>query len=145
MELLIPGLILVALMVYASTRIKKKAAAALDRERITTETFTIVKPEGFINIALPDAGLLFQAYSKEFASGSNGVRSVVATVSDAAAGDVDGETTFERGGEEFVAITRTISSTAGKLALKVETPVASRDACSLEIDEMLGSFAAVPR
>ena len=32
MELLIPGLILVALMVYASTKIKKAAAAAFEPE-----------------------------------------------------------------------------------------------------------------
>src|SRR5687767_8261126 len=49
MELLIPGLILVALMVYASTRIKRTAAAAFDRETVDTEDFIIQKPEGFLH------------------------------------------------------------------------------------------------
>ena len=66
MEILVPGLILVALMFWASTKIKKKAAAAYDDETVETDKFIIEKPEGFISPAYPDDGLIFAAYSKEF-------------------------------------------------------------------------------
>src|SRR5258707_9193856 len=66
MELLIPGLILVALMVYASTRIKKTAAAAFEPETIETDTFIIQKPDGFLNVINGDPQYSFEAYSKEF-------------------------------------------------------------------------------
>jgi hypothetical protein len=66
MELLIPGLILVALMVYASTRIKKTAAAAFEPESIETDKFVIEKPEGFLTVLNGDASLEYEGYSKEF-------------------------------------------------------------------------------
>lgn len=66
MEFVIPGLILVALMVWASTRIKKNAAAAFDAETVETEEFVIEKPEGFLHVLNDDSGLAFRAYSKEF-------------------------------------------------------------------------------
>jgi len=66
MELLIPGLILVALMVYASTRIKKTAAAAFEPESIETDKFNLEKPEGFLTVLNGDALLEYEGYSKEF-------------------------------------------------------------------------------
>jgi hypothetical protein len=66
MELLIPGLALVALMVWASTRIKKNAAAAFDAETVETDEFTIRKPEGFLHVLNDESGLAFRSYSKEF-------------------------------------------------------------------------------
>ena len=66
MELLIPGLILVALMVYASTRIKKTAAAAFEAETIETDDFIIQKPDGFLNKINRDEQFEFEAYSKEY-------------------------------------------------------------------------------
>ena len=66
MELLIPGLILVALMVYASTRIKKTAAAAFEAETVETDDFIIQKPDGFLNNLNGDPQFAFEAYSKEF-------------------------------------------------------------------------------
>ena len=66
MELLIPGLILVALMAWASTRIKKNAAAAFDAETVDTEQFVIRKPEGFLHVLNDSSGLAFRSYSKEF-------------------------------------------------------------------------------
>ncbi len=64
--ILIPGLILVGIMVWASTRIKRHAAEAFERESIETSEFSLTKPEGFLSIADPPDGLLFSAYSKEF-------------------------------------------------------------------------------
>jgi len=66
MEILIIGGIIVALMVYASTRIKRSAAAAFAEETIETEEFTLVKPEGFLNPVETQDFLAFYAYSKEF-------------------------------------------------------------------------------
>jgi hypothetical protein len=64
MEILILGLLLVALMVYASTRIKKTAARAFEEELVDTDDFTIVKPEGFIHPLNTDS--VFEANSKDF-------------------------------------------------------------------------------
>lgn len=66
MEILFVGLILVALMVYASTRIKRSAAAAFDPETVETDEFVIQKPEGFLNVVGGDEKYAFEAYSKEF-------------------------------------------------------------------------------
>lgn len=65
MELLIPGLILVALMVYASTKIKNSAAEAYEKEVIETDEIYIIKPADFISLVDPGEGLLFSARSKE--------------------------------------------------------------------------------
>jgi len=66
MELLIPGLILVALMVYLSTRIKRNAAAAYAPEIVETDEFRIEKADGFILPAEENERLPFAAYSREF-------------------------------------------------------------------------------
>lgn len=66
MEILILGLILVAFMVYASTRIKRSAAQAFDAETVETDQFVIQKPEGFLNVINGDPQYAFEAYSKEF-------------------------------------------------------------------------------
>ena len=49
MEILIIGSLIVALMVYASTKIKRSAAQAFEEETIETDEFYLVKPEGFLN------------------------------------------------------------------------------------------------
>ena len=66
MELLIPGLLLVALMVYASTRIKRVAAEAFEAELVDTAEFVLEKPEGFLNVVSPAGGLSLQIYSKDY-------------------------------------------------------------------------------
>lgn len=71
MELLIPGLILVALMVYASTRIKKTVAAAFEAETIETDGFVIEKPDGFLSVINGRPDLEFEAYSREFGGESS--------------------------------------------------------------------------
>jgi hypothetical protein len=66
MELLIPGLILVALMVWASTKIKRSAAAAYEQETVATAEFTILKPDGFIIPVNDESPYLFEARTKEY-------------------------------------------------------------------------------
>ena len=66
MEILIVGVILVALMVYVSTKIKKSAASAFEREIIEKENFRLVKPDGFISPIDENSDFAFEAYTKEF-------------------------------------------------------------------------------
>ncbi|MBS1798146.1 MAG: hypothetical protein JSS81_30310 [Acidobacteria bacterium] len=66
MEIWIIGIFIVALMVYLSTRIKRSAAAAFAEERVETDDFSLVKPEGFLSPVENDEYLAFYAYSKEF-------------------------------------------------------------------------------
>lgn len=73
MELLIPGLILVALMAWASTKIKKRAAEAFEPETIETKNYSLEKPEGFLHVLeSPDHD--FEAYSREFDEGDFRIR-----------------------------------------------------------------------
>ena len=66
MEILIFGVILVALMVFVSTKIKKSAASAFEREIVEGEDFTLVKPDGFISPINENSKFVFEAYTKEF-------------------------------------------------------------------------------
>lgn len=66
MEILIIGGAIVALMIYASTKIKRRAAEAFEEETIDTEDYTLVKPENFLAPVEPEGYLAFYAYSKEF-------------------------------------------------------------------------------
>ena len=90
MELLIPGLVLVALMVWASTRIKKNAAAAFDMETVETDEFSIRKPEGFLHVLNDDSGFAFRSYSKEFGKvGNKDVRAATIEIEHHAATGLD--------------------------------------------------------
>lgn len=66
MEILFIGIIVVALMAYVSTKIKKSAAAAFAEEEIETDEFALTKPEGFLSPVQNEEFLAFYAYSKEF-------------------------------------------------------------------------------
>ncbi len=66
MEILIIGGVVVLIMVFISTQIKKSAAQAFERETIETADFTIVKPNGFLYPLREDSEYLFEAYSKEY-------------------------------------------------------------------------------
>lgn len=66
MEILIVGIVLVALMVYASTKIKKSAAQAFEREIVETDEYRLIKPEGFINPVNEDSEFIFKAHTKNF-------------------------------------------------------------------------------
>lgn len=171
MELLIPGLILVALMVWASTKIKRDAAAAFEPETIETDEFVIRKPDGFLHVVNDDSGLAFRAYSKEYGRNElNGDRRVTIEVSihqnsdlktvstslesdDAGLSDVQ---TYLDGGEN--AMTFVVDSASGdprrvrhyKLITRgtnvVEVCIAVlyayRDGFSAEIDETFANFIA---
>lgn len=81
MELLIPGLILVALMMYASTRIKKSAAKAFEAESVESEEFIIEKADGFLRVIGGDPRYAFEAYSKGYGGdGAEEFRQATATL-----------------------------------------------------------------
>ena len=80
MELLIPGLLLVAFMVWASTRIKRDAAAAFEPENIEMDECSIQKPEGFLHNLNGDPKYIFEAYSKELSKVNDKFRIGTATI-----------------------------------------------------------------
>jgi len=89
MELLIPGLILVALMVWASTKIKKTAADAFEPEFIETDVYSLQKPVGFLHV-IGDEDHEFMAYSKDFGKGDNvGTRQATIEIDVLRGDDVD--------------------------------------------------------
>ena len=70
MEIIIPGILLVALMVYVSTRIKKSAAAAYEPETVDNAEFTLVKPAGLMHPLRDDSEFAFEAYSNDYGDGN---------------------------------------------------------------------------
>ena len=66
MEIFIVGVAVVALMVYVSTKIKRSAAAAFEREEIEEEDFSLIKPEGYIHPFNENSPFKFEAYTKDF-------------------------------------------------------------------------------
>lgn len=66
MEILIIGGIIVALMVYVSTRIKKVSKLAYEREVFETAGFRIVKPDEFIIPVDDNSPFAFEARSRDF-------------------------------------------------------------------------------
>ena len=69
MEIWIIGLIFVALMVFVSTRIKKSAARAYEREEIKTEKFNIIKPDDLVHPLRDKSEFAFEAYSNDYGEG----------------------------------------------------------------------------
>lgn len=72
MEILIVGVVVVALMVYVSTKIKKSVAAAFERETIDNKEFKLTKPEGFISPINENSKYAFEADSKDFGKNDAG-------------------------------------------------------------------------
>lgn len=62
------------IMIVVSTRIKKSAARAFEREIIETADFKVVKPEGLMHPIRDASEYEFEAYSKDF--GDEGERNV---------------------------------------------------------------------
>lgn len=74
MEILIVGSLLVALMVYVSTKIKKAAALAYEPEHVEKPDFRIEKPAGFMYPLNAETEFPFEAYSKQY--GDRGTRNI---------------------------------------------------------------------
>jgi len=89
MEILIIGILVVALMVWASTRIKRNAAAAFDAETIETDRFTLQKPDGWLSKVEPKEPYLFEGYSRDFGEEPNQGHRLGTAVIEASHGDGD--------------------------------------------------------
>lgn len=66
MEILIVGALVVALMVFISTKIKRSAAEAYVPETLQRDDFIIAKPEGFLTPIERDSEYAFEAYSRDY-------------------------------------------------------------------------------
>ncbi|MGI9034812.1 MAG: hypothetical protein ACR2GD_02120 [Pyrinomonadaceae bacterium] len=66
MEILILGGILVAAMVYLSTKIKRGAAQAYEPETVENDEYKFFKSEGFLIPLNENSGFLLEARSKDF-------------------------------------------------------------------------------
>jgi hypothetical protein len=146
MEFVIPGLILVAVMVYVSTRIKRSAAEAYQAETVETELFLIRKPDGFVAIASPAAPLLFEAYTRDYGTGEHeNDRLISATVTRSPGGDPTevisewhiGEDRVVEGREGGFWVTR---RTAGDLTLEIRSAEEPEGENARKIEEVLRSF-----
>jgi len=141
MELLIPGLILVALMVWASTRIKRSAARAFEAEHVEGDGFSLDKPEGFLQKLDDKSKYAFEAYSKEYGRGlAENMRAATAVV---AVNDQTGDASAQliRDGHEYRVRTKTIVSNSHQLTLRIEVLAEQFGDFARRIDEMLSSFA----
>ncbi|MEZ5306417.1 MAG: hypothetical protein R2684_04650 [Pyrinomonadaceae bacterium] len=66
MDIVILGILLVAAMVFISTRIKRAAAAAFEPESVEMDDFHINKPAGFLYPLNRESEFPFEAYSREY-------------------------------------------------------------------------------
>lgn len=141
MEIWIIGGIIVALMVYASTKIKRSAARAYERETVESDGFSILKPEDFLSPV--ETAYAFEAYSKEFGRGdAEEIRQATITVTRSDSADEVGysESESEIAGVP-VRIYRMISE-AGGSAFELEmTVLADFEAEYAErVREVIASF-----
>jgi hypothetical protein len=146
MEILILGVILVALMAYVSTRIKKSAARAFEREVIETEDFRLVKPEGFLNPVDTNSELAFEAYSKDFgeddAADYRHARAVVRVHQNPAPGE--GLPAEDERSEKGVTIQRfhkLLKNDENSYELEISVLKEKREQYFDKINEMLNSFS----
>ena len=136
MELLIPGLVLVAIMVWASTRIKRNAAAAFDAERVETDDFVLEKPEGFLHVLNDNTGLLFRAYSKDFGTvGRSDIRQATIEVERHPGTNIDSVMSAIRNGSESLEAGTTYID-AGAEAVTARS-ISVRDGAEYETDHKL--------
>ena len=74
MEIIILGVLLVAAMVYVSTKIKRSAAKAFESETVEKEDFRLEKPAGFLYPLNAETEFPYEAYSKTY--GERGTRNI---------------------------------------------------------------------
>ncbi|NJM53437.1 MAG: hypothetical protein HC846_08620 [Blastocatellia bacterium] len=66
MEIFIIGAIVVAIMAYVSTKVKRIAGEAYEQENVEAEHFRIIKPESFIIPVKENSEFAFETYSKDY-------------------------------------------------------------------------------
>lgn len=145
MEILIIGGIIVALMVYASTRIKKVSKVAYEREVFETAEFRIVKPNEFIIPVSEKSPYVFEARSRDFGTedGSSDFyqcRALVTEKAGTAAPKIYEEQKTEKK-ITFDTFHKTISGAEKHFHLEIFVLPEFKEKYQSEIDEMLDGFA----
>lgn len=160
MEILIIGIIVVALMAYVSTRVKRSAAAAFQAETVETSEYSIQKPDGFLSMIGGDPQFAFEAYSKDFGTGpAEKLRQVRATlVIDSDQGEGDGEIVAtrtevidsdvyklteakaSRGGTEVVILSNTAEKNGKLYVLEVTRLAETSDEVARKTEEFVESL-----
>lgn len=143
MEIWILGIIIVGLMVYVSTRIKKASKMAYASEVFETAEFKIIKPDDFLIPVEEDSPYVFEARSKEF--GAEDVRDFYqcrATVT-AKEGAAAPKNYTENRTEKGVALdsyNKILSGANKNFHLEIEVLSEFKEKYQAAVDEMLNSF-----
>lgn len=146
MEIFIVGIIIVGLMVYVSTRIKKESKRAYERETFETNEFRIIKPDEFIVPIDENSPYVFEARSRDFGTEDEvrdfyQCRATITTKEGTAASKTYEEQKTEK--DVVLDIFSKIISGADKhFHLEIFVLPEFREKYQSGIDEMLNSFAA---
>lgn len=145
MEILILGVILVALMAYVSTRIKKSAARAFEKETIETEDFSIIKPEGLLSVVIDEnSEYAFEAYSKDFGENeASEFRKMTARIykNPERGEDFSGETEKTEKGVTIQTFGKILKTDEKSYELEISVLKDYREQYFDKINEMLNSFS----
>lgn len=144
MEIWIVGIIIVGLMIYVSTRIKKASKEAYARENFETEEFKITKPDDFLIPVEEDSPYVFEARSKEF--GADDVRDfyqcrATVTASEGAAESKNFEESRIEKGAALDSYNKIISNANRHFHLKIDVLSEFKEKYQSAVNEMLASFA----
>lgn len=144
MEIWIVGIIIVGLMIYVSTKIKKASKQAYARETFETEEFKIIKPDDFLIPVEEDSPYVFEARSKEF--GSEDVRDfyqcrAVVTAKEGVAAPKTYEESRTEKGAELYSYNKILSGGNKHFHLEIDVLAEFKEKYQSRIDEMLSSFA----
>jgi hypothetical protein len=145
MEILIIGGIIVALMVYVSTRIKKVSKLAYEREVFDTAEFSIIKPDEFIIPVDENSPFVFEARSRDLGEDeASDFYQCLATiqVQDGAEKAQSFETQKTEKDVLFDVFHKTVPDSAGNKIYELEIAVLPefKEKYRSALDEMLNSF-----
>lgn len=144
MEIWIIGVIIVGLMIYVSTRIKKVSKQAYEREEFESEDFRIIKPSDFLIPVEEDSPYVFEARSKDF--GAEDVRDFYqcrATIT-AKEGKAEPRIYEEKKTEKAISLdshNKIISGADKNFHLEILVLPEFREKYQSAVDEMINSFA----
>ena len=144
--IVIIGVLIVALMVYTSTKIKKSAREAFEPEKFENDEFMLMKPDGFIIPFNRNSPYPFEAYSKDFGDDEAAKLNQCWAVVNIKIGFQKSSSTKSEKNEKDVLIhvfTKRLGNKAAKKTYELEISVLDdyREAFAEKIETMLSSFA----
>ena len=153
MEIWIIGGLFVLLMFVVSTKIKKAAAAAYEREEVVRPTYSIVKPQGIIIPAAEISDTGFEGVSKDFGDNetTESLRKLTVSLKQIESLNTDlphsQSTAAPSMSEEVIdhvntkIVTMTLSVVSGlSWQLRIVVPELHWDEMSPKVSELTGSF-----